>query len=328
MAVLILSRSDVASLLDPAACAEAVETAFRDCGLGRAAAPAVASVHAGGGGFHVKAGILELGRSYFVAKTNGNFPDNPARHGLPTIQGTLVLADAERGTPLAVMDSIEITALRTAAATVVAVKWLARADARTLAVIGCGTQGRAHLAALRGVRGFEHVVLCDADRRAALELAAEERRAGKTRVSVEDDPTRAALAADVCVTCTPSREYVLGRAALHPGLLVAGVGADNEHKRELAPELLAGATVVVDLLDQCAAIGDLHHALDAGVLTRDDVHAELGAIVAGRRPGRRSADDMFVFDSTGMALQDVAAAAVAYERAVERGVGLSVDLGR
>jgi ornithine cyclodeaminase/alanine dehydrogenase-like protein (mu-crystallin family) len=326
MDVRILTRSDVRGLLDPAACADAVEAAFRDYGLGRAPAPAVASVPAAQGGFHVKAGILERGRPYFVAKANGNFPGNPARHRLPTIQGTIVLADAERGTPLAVMDSIEITALRTAAATAVAVKWLARDDARTLAVIGCGTQGRAHLAALRGVRRFEAVVLCDANAAAARELAGEERRAGTARVSVEGDATRAARAADVCVTCTPSREFVLDRTALHPGLFVAGVGADNEEKQELAPDLLANATIVTDVLEQCATFGDLHHAIDAGAVGRGDVYADLGTIVAEVKAGRRTPEEVIVFDSTGMALQDAAAAALVYELAIERGVGVGVDL--
>jgi ornithine cyclodeaminase/alanine dehydrogenase-like protein (mu-crystallin family) len=105
------------------------------------------------------------------------------------------------------------------------------------------------------------------------------------------------------------------------------VGADSEEKRELDPALLARATVVVDVLEQCAAIGDLHHALDAGALARSDVHAELGEIVCGRKPGRTREEEITVFDSTGTALQDVAAAALVYERALERGGGLRVELG-
>jgi len=111
---LLLTRADVADLLSMEACIEAVEHAFRLHGEGRADPPGILSVHATDGGFHIKAGILELGRPYFAAKTNANFPANPARFGLPTIQGVLLLADAERGTPLALMDSAEITAIRTA----------------------------------------------------------------------------------------------------------------------------------------------------------------------------------------------------------------------
>jgi ornithine cyclodeaminase/alanine dehydrogenase-like protein (mu-crystallin family) len=123
----------------------------------------------------------------------------------------------------------------------------------------------------------------------------------------------------VIVTCTPSHEPLLDIDHVRPGTFLAGVGADNEEKHELAPSLLASATVVVDVLAQCERMGDLHHAIAAGVMTRDDVHAELGAVLVGHAPGRRSSDEVIVFDSTGMALQDVAAAAVVYERALAGG---------
>ena len=136
--VLILTRGDVRELLDMRECIDAVERAFRLYGAGQVPAPAVASVQVPGGGFHVKAGVLPHGdRSYFVAKTNGNFPGNPARNGLPTVQGTLVVCNAELGSALALMDAIEITARRTAAATAVAAKFLARPEASKLAIIGC-----------------------------------------------------------------------------------------------------------------------------------------------------------------------------------------------
>ena len=129
--------------------------------------------------------------------------------------------------------------------------------------------------------------------------------------------------ADICVTCTPSRVFLLD--GVEPGTFVAGVGVDSERKRELSPPLLARSKVVVDVLAQCMLMGDLHHAIDAGVMTTNDVHAELGQVVAGRRPARASDDEVIVFDSTGMALQDVAAAAVVYERALGRQCGVCVN---
>ncbi len=131
----------------------------------------------------------------------------------------------------------------------------------------------------------------------------------------------------MCVTCTPSRAPFLLRDHVAPGTFVAAVGADSADKQELDPRLMAEAVVVVDVLDQCAAIGDLHHALEAGVLTRESVHAELADVVTGRKPGRRSDQEITVFDSTGTALEDVAAAVVVYERALAAGRGLAVDLG-
>ena len=312
-----------------AECIEAVERAFRLHGSGEAPAPAVASVHVPEGAFHVKAGVLPVGnRAYFVAKTNANFPRNPSRYGLPTIQGTLVVCDTERGTPLALMDSIEITALRTAAATAVAAKHLSRNDATRLAIIGCGLQGESHLRALSLVRQVASVALYDLNPDAARSLAGQAERDFDWKATVAASPAEAAAGADIVVTCTTSSEFLLGADDVAAGALVAGVGVDSERKRELHPELLRRSKVVVDVLAQCAAFGDLHHAIEAGIMTSGDTHAELGAVVAGSRPGRESSDEVIVFDSTGMALQDVAAAAVVYERARARQCGMAVHLSQ
>jgi alanine dehydrogenase len=324
---LLLTRRDVAALLDLDTCIVAVERAFRLYGEGKTGAPGVLGVHVAGGGFHIKAGVLELGRRYFAAKTNANFPGNPTRHGLPTIQGVIVLADAERGTPLALMDSMEITTLRTGAATAVAAKYLARADVRTATIVGCGTQGRVQLRAVRAVRAVERVYACDRDAAAAERFAREMAAELGLDVRATADLTEGAHASDVIVTCTPSREPILGLGDVRPGTFIAAVGADSPDKQEITPALMASSRIVVDVLEQAATMGDLHHALAAGVLTRSDVHAELGDVVAGRKPGRCSSEETIVFDSTGMALQDVAAAVAVYERAVLAGRGLAVTLG-
>lgn len=131
---------------------------------------------------------------------------------------------------------------------------------------------------------------------------------------------------DIWVTCTPARRWFLGRGHVAPGTFVAAVGADSPEKQEIEPELLAVSAVIVDMLDQCATIGDLHHALDSGVMRRDDVRAELADVVAGGKRGRESPDEVVVFDSTGTALQDVAAAVLVHERALVAGIGVPVDL--
>lgn len=324
---LVLTRREVAALLDLDDCIRAVEAAFRAHGEGRAQDPAIASVHVPNGGFHVKAGLLDVGRSYFAAKTNANFMENRARLGLPTIQGTIVLHDAGNGVALAVMDSIEISIRRTGAATAVAARLLARPGSSVVLVCGCGEQGRVQLLALARVLPLQVAFVWDRERTRAVELAAELEAELRLEITAVEDYRAAARSADVIITCTPSADYLLGRADVRPGAFVAGVGADNPHKRELEPALLASGKVVVDVLEQCATIGDLHHALEEGVVTREQVHAELGAIVAGRAPGRTSDDEIVVFDSTGMALQDVAAAIVVYERALEVGAGRSIDFG-
>ncbi len=288
----VLTREDVAAVLTMDDTIAAVEEIFRAYGEGRVAAPQSLGVHVANGAFHIK---TAAGESFFAAKINANYPGNPQRHGLPMIQGLIVLYDLERGTPLAVMDSIVITTLRTAAATAVAVKYLAREDAKTLAIIGCGNQGRAHVEAIKRVRPIETVYAFDHHDACEPFLRAR---------SIDE----AVANADIVVTCTPSRAPLLDARHLRPGMFVAGVGADNPDKHELSPALLKASRVYVDVLEQAATMGDLHHAIDAGVMTREDVVGELADVLSGRVPGRRSADEIIVFDSTGTALQDLAAA--------------------
>jgi ornithine cyclodeaminase/alanine dehydrogenase-like protein (mu-crystallin family) len=321
---LVLTRRDVAALLDLDTCIAAVESAFRLHGQGQTLPPAVLGVPAPGGGFHVKAAGLG---GYFAAKCNGNFSDNPRRFGLPAIQGVVVLAAAANGAPLAVLDSIEITILRTGAATAVAAKHLARPDARIATICGCGRQGRVQLRSLARVLRLTRAHAFDLERQRAesfaLDLSAE---LGIEVVAVDDLP-QAVRHSDVIVTCTPSRAPFLRKQDVRPGSFVAAVGADSADKQELDADLVAESVLVVDILDQCATIGELHHALAAGLLTRQDVRAELADVVVGRGAGRRTPDEIVIFDSTGTALQDVAAAAAVYEKAVAAGLGLVVDLG-
>lgn len=324
--LLMLSAADVATLLTLDECIAAVEHAFRLHGLRTAPSPGVLSMHVAGGGFHVKAGALDLGRKYFAAKVNGNFPENRTRHDRPTIQGVIVLCDAENGAPLAVMDSREITSLRTAAATAVAAKYLARPDSRTLTVCGCGIQGRVQALAIARVCQVEEILTFDKDHERASRLAQTLTCELKIPVTPAPDLASATLRSDICVTCTTSREPLLRPDDIPPGTFIAAVGGDNPEKQEIHPKLLSNSKIVVDILEQSATIGDLHHALNTGAVTRSDVHAELGEIVAGKKAARESTKEIIVFDSTGMALQDVAAAVVVYEKAHRNGSGTRLNL--
>jgi ornithine cyclodeaminase/alanine dehydrogenase-like protein (mu-crystallin family) len=303
---LLLGRADVERLLPAGACIEAVEAAFRDHALGKVPAPGILGMHAAKGGFHVKAGFL--GR-YFAAKVNANFPGNTE---LPTIQGAVILFDAANGRPLAIMDSISITAIRTAAATAVAAKYLAREDCETMLVCGCGGQAAAQLQALLCVRKPRRILAYDRDAGRASAFSA------RFGAEVAEDLAGAARASDIIVTCTTATRYFITREIIRPGAFIAAVGADNDHKQEIDPALLAQAKVVTDLTEQAARIGDLHHAIEAGAMKAADVHAELGEVIAGRKRAREGADEIIVFDSTGTGLQDVAAAIAVYERALEQ----------
>jgi len=324
-ATLVLTRRDVQHFVSLNDCIETVEGAFRLYGERKTQAPLMIGIHSSDGGFHIKAGILPLAHDYFAAKMNANFPNNPQQFTLPTIQGVIVLSDAQNGRLLAVLDSIEITALRTAAATAVAAKHLARKDSQVATICGCGVQGQVQLQALARVLKLQRAFAYDIEEGKASEFA--RAWSAKLGISVQStkDMRHATRQSDVCVTCTSSRQPFLKREHIGPGTFIAAVGADNPEKQELEAELMAGSKVVVDVLDQCAESGDLHHALRAGVVRRSDVHAELGEVVAGTKPGRASKDEIIIFDSTGMALQDVAVAAFVYEKAAQAGFERTVE---
>lgn len=312
---LVLTRADVAALMDQGDWLTAVEAGFRAAAEGRGAAPPPMHVEGRGGAFHAKGAGIELGRRFVALKFNGNFPGNPER-GLPTIQGAILLCDGEDGSLLAIADSIEVTLRRTAAATALAARFLARADSATILICGCGEQGAAQLAALSEVLPVRRCLAWDRDQRRAAALG-----------EAAPDLQAAAAEADVIVTCTTAREPFLAAEFVRPGTFIAAVGADAPHKSEIQPELMAAARVVTDVTEQCAAMGDLRHAIAAGAMRCEDVHAELADLVAGGRPGRTSEDEITLFDSTGTALQDVAAMAFIYDRAIRRGGLPSIALG-
>jgi ornithine cyclodeaminase/alanine dehydrogenase len=322
---LLLNRQNVAALLTLDECISAVEQAFELYATGNTMPPGILGVPARDGGFHIKAAGLKLARTYFAVKSNGNFFQNMRRHGMPNIQGLVILCDGENGYPLAVMDSIEITIIRTGAATAVAAKHLARPGSKVATICGCGNQGRISLRALTKVHSLEKVYAYDLNNESALSFSRSLATELRIEVNVVRDLADAISQSDICVTCTPSKEYYLNRDYVTPGTFIAAVGADSEEKQELDPALLASSKVVVDILDQCATIGELHHAIEKGLATRAGVHAELGEVIAGKKSGRTSPVETIIFDSTGTALQDVAAAVVVYEKAASAGNFPTID---
>lgn len=323
---LILSRADVAKLMSADAWLAAVEAGFAAVGQGKASAPPPMAIAGRGGIFHAKGASMELDRMYVALKVNGNFPENPATRGLPTIQGALLLCDGETGSLLAIMDSIEITLQRTAAATALAARFLARQDSRRILICGCGEQGVVQLAALRAVLPLEHALAWDRDPERA-QAFAKAQSGDSFVVEAVTDLGAAALASDVIVTCTTARSPFLEAGFVRPGAFVAAVGADSPEKSEIHPDLMSRSVVVADVLDQCSVMGDLHHALAIGAMQRGDVHAELSDLVSGAKGGRSDDSQITLFDSTGTALQDVAAAALIYQRALEGGASNAVVLG-
>jgi ornithine cyclodeaminase/alanine dehydrogenase-like protein (mu-crystallin family) len=318
--VLILTRADIQRVMTTADWLDAAETAFRAAASGTALSPPPLHIPVPRGGFHAKGASIALDGTFVAVKVNGNFPGNPAELGLPTVQGAIILADGRNGALLAILDSIEVTLRRTAAASALAARLLARPDSATLLICGCGEQGRAHAEALREVLPISRTLLWDRDRDAA------ERLARELDATAVDELAAAAFNADVIACCTSAREPFLDRGMVGPGTFIAAVGADNPDKNEIEPALMAAATVVTDSASQCAAFGDLHHAIDEGVMSAGDVHAGLADVLAGAKRGRRSNDEIIIYDSTGTGLLDVAASAVIFERCLAADSGLAVRL--
>ena len=271
--------------------AAAVEQAFLSWADGVLADPQSLALRAGSGTFHVKACASD---SIFVAKTNANYPGNPA-HGLPTIQGVVAVFAVTDGRLLMLLDSPAVTNLRTAATTVTAVAHLAPEAARDAAIVGCGALGRIHAQALDECLGFERLRFFDADRAKARDLAAWARESLGVEAENCSTVREAALASSVVITCTSSQQAFLDLDDVRPGTLVAGVGADNPQKAELTPTLVAGARVI-----------------DAGV------KGELAAAI--RNGPRAGAAERVVFRSTGLAIEDLALAALlARKRGIDCG---------
>ena len=324
----ILSHAQIASLITFEGAIEAVQKVMEAHGRSQVIAPSLLHADAPRGEFHIKTGGVLVGTDsgVFGLKANGGFFENQAL-GLPNIVGVIYLADAKTGCPLAVLDSVEISRVRTGAATAVAARHLARAESEVITVVGTGTQAKTQVEALCHVLPLKRVRLVGRDYTKTQAKVSGFEEALGLEVQAYASVTEALVGADVLVTSTPSRKALVQASDIPPGLFIAAVGADSPGKQELDPQIVARATVVPDVLSQCVHVGELQHAISAGLMTQDQIHGELGAVLCGQRPGRTSADEVTMYDSTGTALQDVALGFEVYERALEKGLGLSVALG-
>ncbi len=306
----------------------AIEEAFSAFARGEATVPPILALpipeHLGE--VDVKAAHIR-GWERFVVKIASGFFEN-YRLGLPTGSGLMVVFSAHTGMPEAVLlDNAYLTDVRTGAAGAVAADHLARRQVETVGVIGSGTQARYQMLALKQVRDFRRVLVYSRNPERVQRYV--EEMARRLGVEVVAAPSAEAVVreSEIVVTTTPSHTPYLRPEWLHPGLHITAMGSDTEEKQELYPEVLAQADLLVcDSRAQCARLGELHHALEAGVLSAEATILELGEITSGKQPGRTSEQQITVCDLTGVGVQDTAIAALALHRAVERGLGLTVDL--
>jgi ornithine cyclodeaminase/alanine dehydrogenase-like protein (mu-crystallin family) len=331
MRLLVLGHRDVLAALPPEACAEAMAAVLTEHARGGTYMPLRSLMRPPGA-----AGFMGLMPSWrarhqdraaaFALKAICLMPGNPAR-GLDTHQGLVTLFDGESGVPTAVLDASAITAIRTAAVTAVATSALARHDARTLAILGAGTQARAHLRALASVRDFEQVRVY-APTEAHAQSLIEQASAARGELSVASSAEEAIRDADVVVTATSAREPVLRRAWLKPGAHLNAVGASTPQAREIDTATVAESALFCDSGESLRnEAGEFQLAIGEGLIAGDEhVRAELGEVLAGTAAGRRDASELTLFRSLGLAIEDLAAAEHAVMAAMERGLGTEVEL--
>jgi alanine dehydrogenase len=323
----ILSRQDVRQALPMRQAIEAVKRAFAQLSTGQANVPlrVALDVPRHNGVTLFMPGYLSADDQMAV-KIVSVFNDNPSQ-GLPLIHALVIVVDATTGSPTAVMDGAYLTALRTGAASGAATDLLARPDAHTAAIFGAGAQGRTQLEAVCAVRPIHQAWVYDVAPRQAAAYAEEMSQRLSLPVRVAETPAQAVRQADVICTATTATSPVFADADVPPGTHVNAVGAYTPHMQEVPPETVLRARVVIDHRESSLAeAGDLLIPIAQGLMTEDHIYAELGEIAAGSKSGRASPDEITLFKSVGVAVQDVAAASAVLEAAQRLGLGAKIAL--
>nr|BDT38763.1 ornithine cyclodeaminase family protein [Myxococcus sp. MH1] len=316
MSTLILSAKELRGLYTVELGLQAVEKAFRAHGRGESLMPpkVYLSLPQYDGDFRAMPAFLDGAAG--VKWVNAH-PQNPKKHGLPTVRALYILSDPDTASPLAILDGTWLTAWRTGCAGGVASKYLAKPQPRTLGLVGCGVQARVLIDAHRALFGELELLLADASDAAAKALQAEK---GGRVVSLQE-----ASGADIVCTSTPSRTPVVKREWLKPGAHINAMGADAPGKQELDPRILTEGRVFIDDTEQALHSGEVNVPLHDGLLRAEQIAGTLGEVVAGKKPGR-AGEEISIFDSTGLALQDVALARALYDVARAQGVGQTLDI--
>lgn len=317
MDTLLLTGKDIAGLLDMKEVIGVVEQSFRDYATGKAQMPSKVYLRLEKGDFRAMPGAVP---GAVGVKWVNVHPMN-RKLGLPTVMGIIIYSDPESGYPLAIMDASDMTAFRTAATSAIASRYLARPDSRSLGLIGAGRQAHMHLLSHAAIFNLDVVKVSDVRPEAAEEFVRHFPQFNVKATSAED-----ALASDIVCTLTPATAPVVKASWVKPGTHINAVGADAPGKEELEPAILNVARVFVDDVAQACHAGEINVPVRLGLFKKEQIVASLGEIVTGAKHGRPDAQAVTVFDSTGLAIEDVATASLVYGKARKRGGYLTVDL--
>ena len=317
MPTLLLDRNSVKNLMRMSDVINAVEEAFRLCGEGKGKMPAKVYLAVERGDFRAMPAALP---GCAGVKWVNVHPQNPSRD-LPSVMAVLIYSDPETGYPLAIMDATEITAYRTGAAAAIASKYLARRNARAIGIIGAGFQ--AHTQILAHAELFNPISIKASD---VSRTAVERLMSAFPQFSIKNCSIQEAVASDIVCTLTPSRGPIVKREWITPGTHINAVGADAPGKQELDPSILKEAIVVVDDLTQASHSGEINVPIQKGMYSIGEIYGTLPEIVAGKKKGRTDNKAITVFDSTGIAVEDIAVAKILFEKAQQAGGYPSIEL--
>lgn len=326
MKTLLLSKADVGPLIHMREVIETVEEAYKAFNSGQVNQPPYTCIHLPPGGeIDFKISHSSANDILSMKASSGGFPNNPAEHGVPSGMGTVLLFDARSCALICVMDGSLLTGLRTGAAGAVSVKALARKNAKTVTSIGTGNQARMQICAIREVMRIETIYAWDHHPETLARYKADIEREFGIPVVVAASKQAAVERADILITTTRGKGSLVEAAWVQPGTHVVAIGTDTYGKQEFEPEVFKGAKIVNDSIAQCIEKGETQHPLRQNIIRREDIHAELGEILLGQKPGRERDDEITIFDSTGMAIQDNTAAARIYRNAVASQVGTTFE---
>jgi len=317
MPTLLLTRKEIDGLLSMKDTIAAVEQAFIDWADGKGSMPPKAYLQVKDGDFRAMPAALPgaAGMKWVNVHTG-----NPAQ-ALPTVMAVLIYSDPATGYPLAIMDATEITGYRTGATAALASRYLARKNVQTLGLVGAGRQAYTQILAHLELLQFREIRVYDLYPKSAERLVSMLPQYPLKAVTL-----REAVASDIVCTVTPARAPVVKKEFVKPGTHINAIGADAEGKEELEPDVLKMATVVVDDIRQASKAGEINVPVSKGIYGVDEVAGNLGEIITGRKKGRANDHQVTIFDSTGVAIEDIAVASVLYRRAREKGVGLAVNM--
>ena len=323
MKTLLLKKEEVRRLISMKEVIGTVEEAYKAFNSDQVVQPAYMGIHLPSprGEIDFKAGYSRSDEMISMKASSGGFIDNPTRHGVPNGMGTILLFDARSCALACVMDGSLITGLRTGAAGAVSVKALARKNAKKIASIGTGNQARMQIRALKEVMKIEAVHAWDSHPEALSAYASDIESEHGIPVVKASSKKDAVAQADILITTTRGKGSLVEAGWVKPGTHIVAIGTDQRGKQELDPEIFRNAKIVNDSIEQCVEKGETWHPLNENIITKGDIHAEIGEILLGRKPGRQNDEEVTIFDSTGMAIQDNTTATRIYRNAIERGVG-------